>query len=404
MLMNNHLVILLKGFNIGTHVSALNAKTLALASALAATGAKVVTISGSSSAQEPILLRNIHAGLHLSLRTTSLPHQSCQSIIGNRHRLSATFRLLSLVRQFKTRFKSEKVSIIFDDNQFSVLLVRLFSWIFSWQLVFDLEELPVREGMNSFLRIKQRTIFAIFVYLSDSCVVITSYLANKIRSIRPGLPVLVLPALTHDLSGTSHTVTSNKSTYDILYCGSAQYNDQLDAVIEGFNVHHANYSISERSPHLPPRLILIIPGLNPSLCYSITTRYPALDKSNLLLLCNLSPADYRSWLLCADALICPIPRSDSNSARFPQKLAEYASASGLILVSPVGDIPQYFKDNINSIYLNSLNPMDIANTIQKSRTLSADKILSLKSSARLCYEHHFSCHAQAKYLSRHLSK
>ena len=77
----------------------------------------------------------------------------------------------------------------------------------------------------------------------------------------------------------------------------------------------------------------------------------------------------------ASILVLPRPYSIQAEHGFPTKLGEYLATGNPVLVTPVGDIPEYLKDNENAYFI---EPGNINSLVTKCVELIEDKIKSKK--------------------------
>jgi len=176
-------------------------------------------------------------------------------------------------------------------------------------------------------------------WLCDGIFCISQYLIDFYRSrYVKGEKILLVPS-TVDIDRFSNPGASPLPYNYIAYCGSLTIKkDGVDILIDSFN-----RIASERQDI---DLVLIGKGDTEIEEDAVRrqTRLLNLD-DRVHFLGQMSRADVPSYLAGAQVLALARPTSIVADAGFPSKLTEYLSTGKPVLVTQVGDIPVYLKDN-----------------------------------------------------------
>jgi glycosyltransferase involved in cell wall biosynthesis len=211
---------------------------------------------------------------------------------------------------------------------------------FRTKLIIERSEHPLRNYKDD--RISQfsgRTRLQVERYLYDGIFCMTNYLIEFYKKAGFSVSKLFLVPSTVD---TERFNIKCKSPFDynyILYCGSLTVlKDGVDILIESFN------KISGKYPDL--KLVLIGKGDTSEEELLIRNLVVSLHLEKRVIFPGQLPrADIPPYLLNAKILALARPKSKVADAGFPSKLTEYLSTGNPVVVTEVGEIPFYLKDN-----------------------------------------------------------
>lgn len=202
-----------------------------------------------------------------------------------------------------------------------------------------------------------------FGYFVDGILPISEYIIERIKHFRK--PYIKVPALA---DFESFDKISSLSDYPyFLYCASAKYFRIVSWVINTFCEY--------RKIGGTYKLKMILSGNSQDL--QKVSEY-VVEKNivdSCIMLSHLKYEDLQSNYKGASALLIPLdPETVQDSARFPQKIAEYTASKKPMITSAVGEVSVYF--NNNSAYLAAYDCMSYANAMIKIEkdTLKASDI------------------------------
>jgi glycosyltransferase involved in cell wall biosynthesis len=395
------LIFLVKSRNLLSHKSAVNNKTLAFAQLFRTLGFKVL-VSGfeENILSKPFKISSFEGFLYLpllSFSTLSLPNFLSIPFV----KILNSIQLILKLRRLSLISSSTPHYLMFDSFQASFLLLKLYSIFHPVHFIFNIEEWQPVKSSSMLSRLIALGSFFSSIFIADSVVCISSFLSRKIHYFRPSLPISIIPALS-TMGYDSHTYSQalqSSSYFPISYVADVRYFDQLTLVINSFDLF-SRYLSSQFLASRSPSLNLILSGD----CDELHKISKSLNSHpNIHLYSNLNDHEYQNLLCSSSLLLCPLDSSVSNQARFPQKLAEYSALSGLILTSPVGDIPTYFTHMQNCLFVEKFDAPSLAQSLYKAYSLNYHDSYFLRCNARSTFLQFFSIHSNLKHLVRYQS-
>ncbi len=171
-----------------------------------------------------------------------------------------------------------------------------------------------------------------FGYFVDAILPISEYIIDKCRKFKK--PYYKVPALAE--FPKEHPHADGKDTY-FLYCAQAGYFRIAKFIIDSYQLYHVNngsYSLR-----------MVLAGTEQDI-NRIRQYVLSLNLENGIAIESKLPYDillyrYRN----ASALLIPLdPNYEQDSARFPQKIAEYSASASPIIATNIGEIKSYFSD------------------------------------------------------------
>ncbi|MCK9482167.1 MAG: glycosyltransferase family 4 protein [Bacteroidia bacterium] len=229
--------------------------------------------------------------------------------------------------------------------------------------------------------------------LFDGLIIMTykleEYFKNKIKE---NSKTIVIP-MTVEPNRFNIESKNNLGEY-IAYCGDIGGNkDGVQNLITSFSY------LADDFPTL--RLLLIGDSKNPNELVNLKIHVQKIKCKNVIFY-GMVPRDEIPPLLCnAKVLALARPSSLQSTGGFPTKLGEYLSTGIPTIVTKVGDIPLYLKDNENAFLV---NPDDNKAFAAKIRFVlnNYDKALSVaKNGKRLVYDT-FNYKVQAERIEKYL--
>jgi glycosyltransferase involved in cell wall biosynthesis len=165
---------------------------------------------------------------------------------------------------------------------------------------------------------------------------ISEYLISHVKSVSKNKPIFKLPPLfDFNLVGNDHS--SDQPFF--LFCGSAGFHDVVVFIIESFEI------LDDPDFYL----YLVISG-DPIELNRLRKRIDSSKKNNKIkLLSDLSFQKLISLYLQAKGLLIPLRSNLRDSARFPQKIAEYVASGNPVISTNEGEMKHYFSDGISAL-------------------------------------------------------
>lgn len=267
------------------------------------------------------------------------------------------------VNRKHTRFLS-----LYTGHCFDIIYYYFLCKIFNKKLIYHYVEYRSSfDRQNIYHKINGWLFDNFFFTLADGYITISKLINNKI--IKLGKPTLKIPPLAQK-NNLFELNISHDNYY--AYCGSIDYISEIKMLVLAFLKLNNEFD-----------LILVIGGD----IKKIQTFKNELKKyKNIKILSKISNEDLASIYSNAKALLLPLKDTIQNNYRFSQKISEYASHSGYIITNKVGDIPDFFDENINIIYCEySITGFSLA----LEHTLTDENYNSIKKASFNVFEKHF---------------
>ena len=263
-------------------------------------------------------------------------------IIRRWHKFSKYFKAISLIRKIN---KNDKIIAFNCWTQLiqTQLFLFILSKYFKTNLILERSEHPLRNYQSSFFRRIQGEINAYMeTVLCDGIYCISQYLIDFYKKRNIGKKKLFLVPGTVDIERFRISINSPLPFQCILYCGSLTIQkDGVGILIESFN------RITEKYPEI--NLVLIGKGDSVKEEIIIKDLVAKLNvEKRVFFLGQLSRDKIPAYLNNAKILALARPKSMVADAGFPSKLTEYLATGVPVVVTEVGDIPVYLKDNENA--------------------------------------------------------
>lgn len=195
----------------------------------------------------------------------------------------------------------------------------------------SLEDRSLKDPLN------KKTFDTIFFKYTDSLIIISSYLEQHLNSLKANRPYVVIPPII-DFEKFDKIKNKPDEPDYFLYCGSAQYADVIQFIIEAYRKSHGESS--------GVALILVVSGPT-----EIITKFKLFTKSDktIKILSGLPYEDLIGYYKNARALLIPLQDNLQDKARFPFKISEYTAAGRPIITSDSGAVVDYFKEGESAL-------------------------------------------------------
>ena len=266
-------------------------------------------------------------------------------------------KLLKYLRAFVLiREINEKDKIIAINLWTQLFLTHLFAFVlakcFKTKIIKESSEHPLRYYKSNIIKkIYGHFKLCLETKLSDGIFCITNYLIDFYKNRGYNQRKLFLVPSTVDSSRFDVYFKSPLSFEYILYCGNLSVlKDGVNILIESFT------KISEKYPEINLVLIGKSYPLGDELILKDLVAKLNIEK-RVFFLGQISRTDIPAYLNNAKMLTLARPQSIIADAGFPSKLTEYLATSKPVVVTKVGEIPVYLKDN-ESAFLSEPGSVD----------------------------------------------
>jgi glycosyltransferase involved in cell wall biosynthesis len=258
------------------------------------------------------------------------------------HKFLKYYRTIQLVRKIN---KTEKITAFNCWTQkFRTQLITFFMAKLVRAInTHERSEHPLRNYQDSSIQKMQGEIKSyIGTKLCDGILCISQYLIDfySSRGVNPKRMLLVPSTVD-----TERFAAAYKPVYEfeyILYCGSITIRkDGVDILVQSFA------KIAEKFPEI--KLVIIGKGDTENEVMEIRNIVSKFNLDNrVLFLGQISREEVPKYMCNAKVLALARPSSIVADAGFPSKLTEYLATGKPVIVTTVGEIPVYLKDNENA--------------------------------------------------------
>lgn len=172
-----------------------------------------------------------------------------------------------------------------------------------------------------------------FGYFVHALLPISEYIIDKCKHFKK--PYFKLPALAEFPPLQPKEIDDGQF---FLYCAQAGYFRIVKFIIDAYRLYHDN------GGHYTLTMVLAgtEPDINKARQYVSSLQLEKFVNIETKLPYEILLSRYRN----ASALLIPLdPDYEQDSARFPQKIAEYTAASSPIISTDIGEIKSYFSNN-----------------------------------------------------------
>lgn len=272
-------------------------------------------------------------------------------IIRRWQKLIKYFKTIGLIKRINKRDKIIAVNCwtqLLVNQLFAFLLAKyLKTWIIS-----EHSEHPLRNYQSSPIRkIQGEIISYLGTALSDGIFCISQYLIDFYRARGISGKRLFLVPSTVDTERFAVSYKSPLNFQYICYCGTLTIlKDGVDILIESFA------RISEKYPEINLVLIGKSDSTEKEMIFNNLVARLNITK-RVFFLGQLSRKDVPAYLTNAKILTLARPNSIVADAGFPSKITEYLATGIPVVVTEVGEIPVYLRDNEN-VFLSKPDSID----------------------------------------------
>jgi len=358
---NHHLsspdiiLIGLSGFPFGS--AAIN-KCLLICKALDLTGShfRIINNQPIHKTSVPVLIEKHGSIENIEyFYTTPSPYRPDNFIVRNFFKIIGPINELFFIARLKFQHKADIALLYLPENSFPALVwYRLISVILRFPVVMHWVELSSSfPGRKQVFRHKVNDwLFERYcMYLVDGILPISDYLTSIVKTRRPSLPWLKVPALG-DFEFFSGII--QKKTRSFVFCGSAAYMDIIEFIIRAFeSLRTIDYT-----------LILVVNGNGKGIEDVTGLINESSHKERISHHRDVSYEDLQAIFSNAAGLLIPLRPTLQDKARFPQKIAEYVASGNPVITTGVGEITKYFTDMEDALIASEYNVQLFAEKMQ----------------------------------------
>jgi glycosyltransferase involved in cell wall biosynthesis len=260
-----------------------------------------------------------------------------------RRRFLAVKGLLNAVKILYKMNNKQKISAIlfFSTSMTDELFFKMLCKILNIPVIRELNEYPLPESESIAGRTKLFIEKYILTKLYNGIIVITGYLESYYKHlISPSAISIRIPILI-DMNRFSEVSGLNSNSKYIAYCGDPTGNkDGVPILLEAFS--------KIAVIHKDIKLYIIGNSQNSDVLEKLKALAQLLSiESNVVFTGSISYESIPSYLANAELLVLARPSGLQATGGFPTKLGEYLASGKPVVITNVGEIPLYFKDQEN---------------------------------------------------------
>ena len=253
--------------------------------------------------------------------------------------ISLCINIFQWIKILKKERKKDEINILFVGGLFPIFWLHIIvGKLLRYKCVLLTQEWLPSLKMNSLLdRVNAKVSVDFNNYFLDAILPISHFLWEKNKRFKK--PMHIVPILA------DYNIEKNNNYHcdfdHFAYCADASYFRVLKMILNAYKIY-----INKGGKI---KLILILSGREEDK-NNVISYIQSLNFNDMIKIKSQIPIkELINIYETALGLIIPLnPESIQDQARFSQKIAEYVSTSRPIITSAVGEIPFYFKNNVNA--------------------------------------------------------
>jgi glycosyltransferase involved in cell wall biosynthesis len=272
-------------------------------------------------------------------------------------------KLRGIISEFFLLYKKRKQidsAILYTPYFSDLVYYRILSKILRFKLVIQYVEYLSCIGYRDsfFTKINDKLFDKHCSKLCDGVIAISEFLKNEVHKIRPGVPILKIPAICdfNDFE-PKEELPLNESYF--LYCGAVEYIPVIQFIITFFE--------KAKSLQLFEGKLVCIIGCNSS------QNFDEIDKlfekseyfKDIILYKNLQYGQIIPLYKKAELLLIPLRNNIQDIARFPHKVSEYTASRRPLLSTDIGELKYYFTAGKSALLAQEYDVDMYVETLQK---------------------------------------
>lgn len=216
------------------------------------------------------------------------------------------------------------------------------------ELHIAMEKRPLRKKIND--RLFDRYAFMV----TDKVIVISDYLKNYIHQLYPQKKIYKIPVLADASLFDAVTVKDTEKYF--LFCGNAYYASIIEFIVSAF----------EKLQTTEYKLVLICQGTSQQMQALKEKLKQSPSYAHIALYSHLPYEELIRYYKKSFALLIPLRPSIQDTARFPQKIAEYLASGRPVITTNVGEIKNYLSDGMNAFIAHDYDSYAFAEKMQQA--------------------------------------
>lgn len=256
-------------------------------------------------------------------------------------RLREAFLLITLCRK-----RQIDVAFYYPTNGsfLELLWYRVLSTVCGFKIIAHYVEYRTEfKGENAWERLANKLFDKYFMRLVDAVLPISEFLIQHLKAKKFNGPLLKVPPLV-DFSKFRTSGDKHEIPY-FFYVGTAAYLPAIEFILDAFDRLDTNNF----------ELHLLVNGDADDLRKLKASIDKRDQKSKIKHLTNLSFEALIDKYAEASALLLALTDSIQDTARFPQKIAEYLASGNPVITTANGEIPNYLKDGETALVAQRYN-------------------------------------------------
>jgi len=261
---------------------------------------------------------------------------------------------------FKSKKRNKKTIVLIVSNKVStIVFVRVFTWLLRMPLLQEKSEFPFHYMSKLWIkrvvisRLYSNTIYKLF----DGMIVITTNLESFYkRKTRKSVPIFKLPLTIVAQRFMNIRCSDHFPKRYVGYCGyMGGDKDGISDLLKAFSIVNQKFK--------DVKLVLVGTAEKAELeAFKLFTRQQNISDA-VIFAGSLDRNEIPGFLKSAEVLVLARPDNLQASGGFPTKLGEYLASGKPVIVSKVGEIPNYLNHEKDSLLCEPNNIQDIANNI-----------------------------------------
>lgn len=251
--------------------------------------------------------------------------------------------------------KEKNIAILSTQNIFALIYYYFILKLAGYQIVLSYEEFVKNLNADKNKKGLHLRFDELAHRFCDALLPISGFLTSYQEKINPRTVLFQIPALT-DFDLVDSIVAQEKREVTILFCGAAIYFENINFIIAAFDLLTTEQI----------GLVLIIHGNEDQNKKILDLIGKSVKRTEIEVLSNLSIEDLFRKYKEASLLLIPLKPYERDIARFPHKISEYTAAKTPIVTTAVGEINQYFKDNVTAFVTPHYDTAEFASKIDFS--------------------------------------
>ena len=286
--------------------------------------------------------------------------------------------LISLMIYFSKNVRNNDKVIIVSNSLYLNFLLYIISKFIGFKIVQEKSEFPFVLLKTSIIEKIYAKFYVSFIYkLFDGMIIMTHPLLDYFKDkTKEKCKKILIPMTVEPERFTRKFKKNNYGEY-LAYCGYMGGNkDGVENLIHSFSL------VKAKHPNLK---LLLIGDANHNEMSILKNLVDKLSVNDIIFVGKVSRDEIPKLLCQAKILVLARPSSMQSNGGFPTKLGEYLSTGKPVLVTKVGDIPNFLSNNQNAFLVEPDNNVIFADKIHYILTNYNQSLNVAKEGMKLVY-------------------